>query len=206
MNRLTRIVLGAALLACSTFAFGQDASRGADGYKLCASCHGFKGEGNQLVNAPQLAGQEDWYLERQLMNFRDGIRGGSEDDAHGQSMAVMTRGLASDSDIADIVAHIGTLPKGTAESTVDGDAGKGQSLYTTCIACHGAKAEGNEALNAPALAGMDDWYQLAQLMKFKSGKRGAADGDTYGAQMVPTVNVLADEQAMKDVIAYINSL
>ena len=206
MNRLTRIVLGAALLACSTIALGQDASRGADGYKLCASCHGFKGEGNQLVNAPQLAGQEDWYLERQLMNFRDGIRGGSEDDAHGQSMAVMTRGLASDSDIADIVAHIGTLPKGTAESTVDGDAGKGQSLYTTCIACHGAKAEGNKALNAPALAGMDDWYQLAQLMKFKSGKRGTADGDTYGAQMVPTVNVLADEQAMKDVIAYINSL
>ncbi len=206
MNRLNRFVVGAALVLCGTVVSAQDMSRGEDGYKLCASCHGFRGEGNQLVNAPKLAGQEDWYLDRQIKNFRDGIRGGVTDDTHGQAMATMTKGLSSDADIANIVAHIGTFPAGEVRSTVDGDASKGESLYTTCIACHGAMGEGNATLNAPALAGMDDWYQLAQLMKFKSGKRGAASGDTYGAQMAPMAGVLGDEQAMKDVIAYINSL
>lgn len=34
------------------------------------------------------------------------------------------------------------------------DAAAGEKLFaTTCVACHGAKAEGNPALQAPALAG-----------------------------------------------------
>lgn len=206
MDTLNRIVVGAALLLCGTVVLAQDVSHGEEGYKLCASCHGFRGEGNQLVNAPRLAGQEDWYLQRQLENFRDGIRGGAKDDVHGQTMATMSKGLESASEIADIVAYIGTLPDRDSPSTLSGDPGKGKSLYTTCIACHGAKAEGNKTLNAPALAGMDDWYQLSQLAKFRSGARGTAAGDTYGAQMAPMAGVLANEQAMKDVVAYINSL
>ena len=117
--------IGLALFAAESIA--QDVEHGAEDYKLCASCHGFKGEGNALVNAPALAGQEGWYLERQLRNFRDGIRGASADDSHGHAMAQMTRGLESDEKIADIVAYIGKLPSPSNEGTVEGDSQLGQT-------------------------------------------------------------------------------
>lgn len=184
----------------------QDVGHGKDDYKLCASCHGFNGAGNQLVNAPALAGQESWYLQRQLHNFRDGIRGAASSDTHGQSMALMTRGLTSDDTIADIVAYIGTLPKAKPASTVKGDKDNGKSQYATCAACHGMSAEGNATLNAPALAAIDDWYQLRQLQLFKDGSRGAHADDVYGQQMRPMAAVLVDDKAMRDVVAYISSL
>lgn len=184
----------------------QDVNHGKDDYKLCASCHGFNGAGNQLVNAPALAGQESWYLQRQLVNFRAGIRGAASGDTHGQSMALMTRGLTSDDTIADIVAYIGTLPKAKPAVTITGDKANGKSQYATCAACHGVSAEGNATLNAPALATIDDWYQLRQLQLFRDGSRGAHADDVYGQQMRPMAAVLADDKAMRDVVTYISSL
>ena len=83
------------------------------------------------------------------------------------------------------------------------DANKGKSLYTVCVACHGAAGEGNKALNAPRLAGQEDWYIVRQLKNFKSGIRGADPKDTYGMQMRPMAMTLANDQAMEDVAAYI---
>lgn len=184
----------------------QDVDHGKDDYKLCASCHGFNGAGNQLVNAPALAGQESWYLQRQLYNFRAGIRGVASNDTHGQTMALMTRGLSSEDTIADIVAYIGTLPTARPAITVTGDKDNGKTQYATCAACHGVNAEGNATLNAPALATIDDWYQLRQLQLFKDGSRGAHADDVYGQQMRPMAAVLADDKAMRDVVTYISSL
>lgn len=198
------VTFGLALFSVQSLA--QNVEHGAEDYKLCASCHGFKGQGNPLVNAPALAAQEDWYLDRQIRNFRDGVRGASTDDTHGYAMAQMTRGLNSDKTISDIVAYIGKLPKPKPESTVDGDASRGKNFYSTCAACHGAAAEGNAALNAPALSTTGDWYQVRQLQLFKEGLRGAHPDDIYGQQMRPMAGVLADDAAMRDVASYINSL
>ena len=52
-------------------------------YQVCISCHGSKGEGNTEMNAPKLAGLQDWYLTRQLKNYREGIRGKHKDDMYG---------------------------------------------------------------------------------------------------------------------------
>ena len=87
-----------------------------------------------------------------------------------------------------------------------GDATRGQALYATCAACHGAAGEGNEALGGPPLAGQSDWYLVTQLNNFRTGARGAAAGDTQGATMAPSVAVLADEAAVQDVVAYIATL
>jgi cytochrome c oxidase subunit 2 len=206
MRILSTASLLFALVLSAPDAPAQDVDHGKDDYKLCASCHGFSGTGNQLVNAPALAGQESWYLQRQLYNFRAGIRGAASDDTHGQSMALMTRGLTSDDTIADIVAYIGTLPEAKPPITVTGDKDNGKNLYATCAACHGVSAEGNATLNAPALATIDDWYQLRQLRLFKDGSRGAHADDVYGQQMRPMAAVLADDNAMRDVVAYISSL
>ena len=49
-----------------------------------------------------------------------------------------------------------------------GDAEAGKALYGTCIACHGANAEGNAALLAPGLAGQSESYLVRQLWDFKT--------------------------------------
>ena len=64
-----------------------DPDTGKAQYGVCAACHGFEGEGNQLLNAPKLAGQEGWYLKTQLALYKSGARGYHEDDIYGQQMA-----------------------------------------------------------------------------------------------------------------------
>lgn len=87
-----------------------------------------------------------------------------------------------------------------------GDPATGKGLFATCMACHGANGEGNKALNAPKIAGMEDWYLERQLKNFKAGLRGTDPKDTYGIQMRPMSMLLVDDQAVADVAAYISSL
>jgi cytochrome c553 len=87
-----------------------------------------------------------------------------------------------------------------------GDAESGKTLYGTCVACHGANAEGNAALLAPGLAGQSESYLIRQLWDFKNDKRGADSNDTAGAQMRPMASVLADGEAIANVAAYLAAL
>ena len=52
--------------------FAQDAAKGAELYKQCIACHGAKGEGNVAQKAPKLSGQYDWYVEKQILDIREG--------------------------------------------------------------------------------------------------------------------------------------
>ena len=102
------------------------------------------------------------------------------------------------------IAALATLS--SAGALAAGDAERGKTLFATCGACHGANAEGMEALNAPKLAGQEEWYTVRQLQNFKNGIRGNNPRDTYGMQMAPMAQTLPDDQAMQDVAAYIRSL
>ena len=84
-----------------------------------------------------------------------------------------------------------------------GDAEPGKALYGNCIACHGADGGGNEALNAPGLAGQSESYLARQLWDFRDGRRGKEPGDTTGAQMLPMAAMLPDGEAIANVAAYI---
>ena len=184
----------------------QDAAAGQASYAICQTCHGQNGEGLVALNGPALAGQFDWYIERQLKNFKAGIRGAHPKDTYGSQMRPMSMTLADDAAIKNVAAHIKRLKAPTPKATLDGDAAKGKALYAVCATCHGQKGEGMLPLNSPRLTNQHDWYLLRQLKNFKAGIRGKDPKDTFGAQMVPMAMTLADEQAMKDVIAYINSL
>ena len=61
-------------------------------------------------------------------------------------------------------------------------------------------------VNAPRYAGLNDWYLARQLKHFKSGVRGSHPQDYYGKQMGFMGRILRDEQAINDVVAYINTL
>lgn len=87
----------------------RNAEAGQRLYQTCATCHGVNGEGNEALGAPQLAGQNDWYLVTQLKNFRAGYRGTHVEDTFGQQMRVMSQSLNNDDQINNVVAYINTL-------------------------------------------------------------------------------------------------
>jgi cytochrome c oxidase subunit 2 len=201
------MVLALALMcvASGVLAAG-DAQAGKALYAICAACHGPEGEGNQAMNSPQLAGREDWYLTRQIKAYKDGIRGTAPGDIYGAQMRPMAAQLADDQAIANVVAYIGTFTPKAPAVTIPGNAAAGQSLYTTCAACHGQKAEGNAQMNSPRLTAQEDWYLIRQLENYKKGLRGSNPKDVYGMQMKPMAGMLTNDQAIKDVVAYIHSL
>ena len=200
------VVLSVALLFGGLGANAADAAAGAGNYALCSSCHGAAGEGIVAMNGPKLAGQKDWYLKNQLLAFKSGIRGAAPGDQLGAQMRGMAMTLADDAAVENVIAYITGLPKGDSPVTVQGDADRGKSLYPLCGTCHGVNGEGNAAVNGPRLAGQNDWYLVSQLDKFKKGLRGASAGDTLGAQMRSMAMTLADDQAIRDVVSYINTL
>ena len=182
-----------------------DAAAGAASFAVCAACHGQQAEGNVALNAPRLSGQDPRYLAKQIQNYRARWRGTSQADIYGMQMAPMAATLANDTLIRNVVAYIGTMPEIPAEATISGDLKQGARLYSVCSNCHGADGQGIR-MNAPRLAGMSDWYLLRELKDFKSGVRGSHPADLHGKQMAFMARMLQDEQAMQNVLAYINSL
>jgi cytochrome c oxidase subunit 2 len=183
-----------------------DAVAGQASFMVCASCHGQQGEGNIAMNAPRLAGLPNWYVERQLRYYKNGVRGAHKDDTFGQQMAPMAGVLADDTAVRSVAAYIATLDAEPGGNTLGGDPSRGSRYYTACGACHGANAQGNFALQAPRLAGQNDWYLKQQLENFRLGIRGAHKDDNYGHQMVLMARSIQDEQSINDLMAYLGTL
>jgi|MEHZ01.4.fsa_nt_MEHZ011120063.1_8 cytochrome c oxidase subunit 2 len=40
-----------------------------------------------------------------------------------------------------------------------------------CLVCHGAQGQGNSAIAAPALVGIEPWYLLEQIANYQAGER-----------------------------------
>jgi cytochrome c553 len=184
----------------------DDLARGEELFALCGTCHGTAGQGDQARGAPALAGLERWYVEAQLQKFRSGHRAYHAADVMGLQMRPMARTLTGDADVANVAAYIATLPATVPPTTIEGDAARGSQLYAPCTACHGVDGKGMEPLKAPALVNQADWYIVAQLKSFRSGMRGTHQSDLTGMQMRPMSLTLPDDQALRDVAAYIRTL
>ena len=215
--------------------YPMDSDVGVDGeelFKVCSFCHGTQGQGGPALDAPPLAGMEAWYVERQLHNFRNRVRGTHYDDVPGVQMSIVSGMVRNQATIENIAAQIesmepGAPPELTRQGDVAGtarpfiwrsqyaalehpeelDIDKGKTIYAeTCTVCHGVTAQGNEALGSPRLTDLPAWYMERQLQYFRDGLRGADPADTFGLQMAAFAKTLADEQAIADVTAYVNSL
>ena len=188
----------------------DDLAAGEALYGICAACHGAKAEGNLALNSPKLSGQPAWYINRQVHNFKHGIRGAHEDDEYGQQMAPMAAVLADAASVRNVSAYIQSLPVSPYEPEEDsigvGEVERGRSLYITCGTCHGINGEGNYATNSPRLNGQENWYLRRQLNNFKLGIRGAHREDLFGPQMASMSRMLRSENDIDDVLAYINTL
>jgi cytochrome c oxidase subunit 2 len=175
-------------------------------FATCTACHGEQGQGNKELGAPKLAGQSGWYLARQLKSFKEGVRGAHEQDTYGKQMIPFASMLADDAAIRNIVAYIGSLPDTRPDAAVGGNPDRGRKLYATCASCHGNKAEGIWATNAPRLSNMSDWYMARQLENFRRGIRGGHPQDFHGAQMASMARALKDEAAINDLLDYVHTL
>ncbi|MCZ6656754.1 MAG: c-type cytochrome [Gammaproteobacteria bacterium] len=178
-----------------------------EGLRQCVVCHGVELTGNRSVDAPNLSVLSTWYIERQLLNYKRGLRAphGSTDDLIGREMQPMAAAL-DDESIVSVLAFAERVPERAALVTMMGDVARGAKLYTSCAACHGVNGEGNQSLSAPRLSGQSDWYLARQLENYQTGARGAEPGDIWGAQMRASVAMLSDEDDIDHVVSYINSL
>ncbi len=182
------------------------AARGREVFETCEPCHGADGSGNPAVGAPNIAGMKEWYVEKQLDKFRSGVRGTHFNDAEGMRMRPMALSVPSEVDVQAVAHYVETLPPVRHALSLPGDAQAGQALFATCSACHGDDGAGNQDLKAPRIAGIDDWYLATELRKFRSGVRGANPKDPEGRLMRPMARTLAGEDAIRNVVAYVETL
>lgn len=99
MKKLTLAVTAMVMMTAPAFA-GGDAAKGKAKAAMCAACHGAAGI-SAIPMYPNLAGQKEAYLAKQLKDFKSGAR---KDPV----MAPMAMPL-SDDDVANLSAYFASL-------------------------------------------------------------------------------------------------
>lgn len=141
-------------------------------YEICATCHLPEGWGNRDGTYPQLAGQHENVLVKQLLDIRSGTRTNPI-----MYPFVQERTVGGYQDLADVVAYISTLPMTPNHSR--GPWGKGHKKYTegkklyekSCQQCHGNNGQGNNANYYPRLQGQHYTYMLREANLVRKGIR-----------------------------------
>ena len=206
----TCLVAGVVFLASSLRAAEPSPAMGVVLFKnLCVQCHGAQGEGSATLRAPSIAGLPAWYVRAQVLNFKAGRRG---TEAHEPQALVMaaTAKVLQDEHVEALAKFIeGLKPVLPAAERVPsaGALAAGRLLYEErCMECHRYNGTGEVVFGSAPLLGLQEWYLLGQLRKFKSGQRGAVPGDANGAKMVAAARYIESEEALLAVIAYIMTL
>jgi cytochrome c553 len=166
----------------------------------CSACHGM--DGNSLnPEWPNLAGQGEVYIVRQLNAFHAGQR-------QNVLMSPMAA-ILSDADMADLAAYFSsqTVRGGEADPS---KFKAGQRVYRSgkvneqvmaCAGCHGPDGRGNAPAGFPAIRGQHATYVAAQLRAYKSGAR-----TTDPNQMMRNIAALLSEDEIDAVASYIQGL
>ncbi|MEX0960792.1 MAG: c-type cytochrome [Burkholderiales bacterium] len=148
-----------------------DASKGETiAGKICMACHGTEGTSPLPAN-PNIAGQHEAYILKQLRDYRSGAR-------ENAIMAGMIAGL-SDDDMRNVAAFYASRNPSRLAATDKDRAAAGRRLYrggdlekgiAACSGCHSPSGAGIPK-QYPRIAGQHAEYTTAQLMAFRSGQR-----------------------------------
>lgn len=191
-------------LVISTLTMAGDAELGKAKSAVCVACHGTDGNSINPI-WPNIAGQHEQYITRQLELFKSGERTGTV-------MAGMVAGLSSE-DMQNLGAYYASqkLKIGSADEAL---VELGQSVYQggvtkmkipACMSCHGVSGKGNPLSGYPVLAGQNAAYTESVLKDFRSGTTNGGDGDTNGKIMADVAKYLTDDE-IKAVASYIQGL
>lgn len=153
------VVLSMLFYSMQVFAGGVES--GDAPYERCALCHGLFGV-SAHHKFPHLAGQNPYYLEKQLAYFLEGAR---KNDG-GQMQAVVTE--IERADFAVVVEWFASQesPEPSNAPNMDGEA-----LYTSvgCQQCHTADQDNSAGI--PLLAAQHKEYLAKQMREFRDGVR-----------------------------------
>ncbi|QYK02293.1 c-type cytochrome [Shewanella psychrotolerans] len=180
------------------------ANQGGGAVAPCMTCHGANGEGMGISNFPRLAGSSQYYLRKQLEDFKSGKR-------QQALMQPMAAGL-NDQQILNVSAYYASLPTPnlTKPAVVDpaiyaageqlAENGDIARQLVACANCHGPRGIGLPPA-IPALIGQSSGYIEAQLNAWQSGNRKNDDG---GLMTEVASNLTAEDIAA--VAAYYSSV
>ena len=161
-----------------------DVKNGKVAYQECSSCHLPSGSGKPDGTFPQLAGQHETVLIKQIADIRAGRR--DNPVMHPFSMK-----LIDAQEMADVAAYLQALPIPPGNGKGPGkNLAIGEQLYRRdCVRCHGKQGEGSEVKFHPVLAGQHYEYLLRQIRDIAAGRRRNAH-----PQMVKVLGDYTDEQ------------
>lgn len=136
----------------------------------CASCHGEKGQGTDVV--PRLAGLSAGYITKQLHDYAEGRR------VNGNMQFVVES--LDDQQMAALGRYYAELePPSNAKANLGGDLERGRELaqwgdwsidVPACFSCHGSSGWGvGQAF--PGLAAQHPSYVYTQLLNWQNGRR-----------------------------------
>ncbi len=178
---------------------GDDLATGAKlAAKHCASCHGLSGQ-SASGEFPNLAGQNQKYLAKQLRDFASGQRDSSVMD--------MKAAILSECSIRAVSLYYQSQKPKTVAAKDPVLAGAGAFVYErgnpytglpACVSCHGTG--GRSQAELPRLAGQNPLYLERQLKKFVDRSR---------VDESAVMNVIAarmSEVEMKSVVEYLGGM
>ena len=171
-----RALLVIALFTMETaWAADGDPKAGKEKSAMCQGCHGEEGI-SAAPNFPNLAGQFQKYIERQVLSFQDGKRSDP-------TMSAMAASVTEIQDLKDIAAYFASRKRMAGKpSSNKALADKGRVIFHegnaetgvyACGNCHGENGYGRDAQNNvfPVISGQTKDYLVKQLNDFRSGER-----------------------------------
>lgn len=166
----------------------------------CSACHGMDGT-SMGPEWPNLAGQHETYIVRQLTAFHGGQR-------QNPLMSPMAM-ILTEQDMADLAAYFSSQPIRGGETDAS-RAKLGQRVYRSgnidakvmaCAGCHGPTGLGNAPAAYPSLQGQKAAYVALQLRAYKAGTR-----TTDPNQMMRNMAAALSEEEIDAVASYVQGL
>jgi len=77
-----------------------------------------------------------------------------------------------------------------------------ETSFEYCTVCHGANGNGNIAIRAPKISGIEPWYLKSQFAAFKADWRGTHEEDYAGNQMQAVAMALSEAEVDR-VLVYV---
>jgi cytochrome c553 len=144
--------------------------------QVCAVCHGANGTPIDPKTIPNIWGQQPYYLFKQLMNYRNGMR-------DHPVMTPIAKGLQQ-ADLRGIAAYFAgkSWPANTAAAPAA--AAAPPNGIAMCAPCHQPDSKGG--ISWPRLAGMNADYLAAQMRLFATEER------TNNDDMVKIMKMFSD--------------
>lgn len=179
-----------------------DATAGEAKSAVCGACHG--ADGNSVdATYPKIAGQNESYIVRQLLQFKSGKRM--------NPIMMPFASTLSDQDMHDLGAFFATKrpsPGQTDEAYVK----RGQELFRAgdsklgipaCMACHGPSGRGMAGSAYPQLSGQWADYISAKFAEWRSGTMWGEDDH---AKIMPDIAKRLSDKDIAALASYVQGL